>query len=150
MATQYTAGITQGQAWTADIANQIGAAWETWTPTVTQPGTVGATNNGSRYGRVQKIVVAQTYLTITGAGAGGNNIIVTLPVNANNTDRICAQGFIYDASAAQIYVVTGLVNSATNAIFYVTNASASPFGTSPNVALAASDQIRLQFMYEAA
>ena len=51
MATQYTAGITQGQAWTAAIANQIGATQETWAPTWTAATTNPAIGNGSLNGR---------------------------------------------------------------------------------------------------
>ena len=150
MATQYTAGLAQGQVLTAAIMNQIGAVWEPWTPTITQNVNVTYTNQTSRYGQVQKIVVAQTYMTITGAGTGANNIEVSLPLSANIANLICAQGFMYDASAAQVYVLTGLTSGNTKAIFYTTNASASAFGQSPNIALAVNDQLRLQFMYEAA
>jgi len=39
MATQYTAGLTAGQVLTAATMNQIGAAWETWTPALTASNT---------------------------------------------------------------------------------------------------------------
>ncbi len=84
MATQYTAGITQGQVWTAAIANQIGAAWETWTPTIsTTAGTIttGVTNY-ARYGRIQNLVYGAFSYTITTAGtAAGAELEFTVPVN---------------------------------------------------------------------
>lgn len=83
MATQYTAGITQGQAWTAAIANQIGAAWETWTPTM--GATAGTITSGTliraRYAQIQKIVFARLEYSITTAGtAAGAALTFTLPI----------------------------------------------------------------------
>lgn len=152
MATQYTAGITQGQAWTADIANQIGAAWETWTPTVTQSATVTCTNTLSRYGRIQKIIFATTYLTVTGAGTAGNNVLVSLPVNVQTfSGQIIGTGFVYDASATTVYNVTAYpASSSTVNLMYTPNLTGGGFGSNPAVTLAVNDQIRLMFTYEAA
>jgi hypothetical protein len=150
MATQWTAGLTDNTALPAATLNRIGAAWETWSPTVTQLGNVTVTNNGSRYGRVQQIVVAHTYLTVTGTGTAGNNVRVSLPITAQTIDRIITQGFIYDASANQMYAITGFADTTTTCIFYWTNASSSAWGNAPSIGLAVNDQIRLQFMYEAA
>lgn len=151
MATQYTAGITQGQVWTAAIANQIGAVWETWTPTITQTGNVTFTQAAqSYYGRIQKIVFAAVYLTVTGAGTIGSQVTVSLPVTARTPLVPVGQGFIYDASAATNYVVTSVADTTTTAYFFYTNASGNAWGVAPNVALANGDQIRIQFMYEAA
>ena len=77
MATQYTAGIVTGQKWTAAIANQIGAAWETWTPTVTQSGSVTCTVTYAKYAQIQKLVVASAYLTVTGTGTANNPVLVS-------------------------------------------------------------------------
>lgn len=90
MATQYTAGITQGQVWSADIANQIGAAWETWTPTISSnAGTITTSVlNGAKYARIQKTVFAWFDVSITTAGtAAGNYLVLTLPITARTTLR---------------------------------------------------------------
>ena len=55
MATQYTAGLVQGQKNTAAIMNSIGAAFETYTPTWTGI-TVGNATQSFRYGRINKLV----------------------------------------------------------------------------------------------
>lgn len=83
MATQYTAGITQGQAWTAAIANQIGAVWETWTPTVTSSsGTItSSTVNVARYARIQQIIYAYVDVTVTNNGTGSGALYFTCPIN---------------------------------------------------------------------
>jgi len=87
MATQYTAGITQGQAWTAAIANQIGAVWENWTPTITaNTGTfTSVTLNMARYAQIQKIVICQFSATITNVGTGTNGMVLTVPITMLDT-----------------------------------------------------------------
>jgi hypothetical protein len=151
MATQYTAGLTTGQVLTAATMNSIGAAWETWTPTVTQLGTVTVTNNFARYARIQKLVVATTYLTVTGTGTTNNAVIVSLPITcASVSSQIVGTGFIYDGNTANMYTVVAAIESTTTAGFYYTNPSGSFFGQSPNIALAVGDQLRFLFTYEAA
>jgi hypothetical protein len=63
--------------------NSIGAAWETWTPTVTASAgtiTTGATTL-ARYARVQNLVFVMLDYSITTAGtAAGANLVTTLPV----------------------------------------------------------------------
>jgi len=151
MATQYTAGLTTGQVLTAATMNSIGAAWETWTPTVTQTGNVTVTTNTARYAQIQKIVIAQCYLTVTGTGTGNSPVYVSLPIAAvSSSGQMTALGFIYDASAASNYTVVGAINSTTRCEFFYTNPSGNVFGQAPNIALGTGDQIRLLFTYEVA
>jgi hypothetical protein len=154
MATQYTAGLTQGQKLTADIMNQIGAAWETWTPTVTQSGTFTFTNNISRYTRVNKLVIATTYVQFTNnAGVAGNAVNMSIPIAAqSNSGQMMAFGFIYDSSANTLYNVTAqtTVNASTIAFYQGMATGGSLFGVVPNLALATSDQMRITIIYEAA
>ena len=83
MATQYTAGLTTGQVLTAATMNSIGAAWETWTPTISaQAGTItSGTTTQARYARIQKLVFVQFNYTITTVGTAVNsNLQFTLPI----------------------------------------------------------------------
>lgn len=86
MATQYTAGLTAGQVLTAATMNSIGAAWETYTPTVTpQSGTI--TTMGNRFGkyvRINKLVCVIFDFTITTNGTGGTWLNLTKPVTGVN------------------------------------------------------------------
>jgi hypothetical protein len=148
MATQYTAGIVQGQKWTAAIANQIGAAWETWTPAVTQTGAVACTTTGSKYTQINKLVIASTYVTVTGAGTGGSAVFCTVPLTAAATTQVVTYGYIYDASAATVYNVTGILNSTIRVGLYYQ--SGNEWGIAPNIALAVNDQLRFVTIYEAA
>lgn len=151
MATQWTAGLTDNTVLPASTLNTIGAAWETWTPTVTQNNAVAVTETvPSRYARIQKIVFAYVYLTATGTGTAGSSVRVSLPLTARQSLIIVGQGFIFDSSASFLYAVTAYAPTTTAVEFYWTQASGSSWGGAPNVALAANDQIRIQFMYEAA
>lgn len=87
MATQYTAGLTAGQVLSAATMNSIGAAWETYTPTVTsQSGTI--TTMGNRFGkyvRINKLVCVIFDVTITTNGTGGTWLNVTKPITSVGT-----------------------------------------------------------------
>jgi len=83
MATQYTAGLTTGQVLTAAIMNQIGATWETWTPTVTaNAGTItSGTVSLARYARIQNLVFVQFGYSVSNVGtATGAGLVTTLPI----------------------------------------------------------------------
>lgn len=140
---------TNGVKWAA--LSGIGGAWSTWTPTVTQTGNVTFTQTAqSYYGQIQKVVFASIYLTVTGTGTAGSHAIVSLPVTARTSLVPVGQGFIYDSSTANNYVVTAVADTTTSVYFFYTNASGNAWGVAPNVGLANNDQIRIQFMYEAA
>jgi hypothetical protein len=86
MATQYTAGLVQGQKLTAAIMNQIGAVWEDYNPNF-RPGAgvwFVAPVQYARYARIQKIVFGEVCLNITSVGTGNNGILFDLPIPAKN------------------------------------------------------------------
>lgn len=84
MATQYTAGLSVGQVLPAGTMNSIGAAWETWTPTITaSSGTFTTTTvNAARYGRIQKIIFGLLDVSVTSIGTASGTMRFTLPVTA--------------------------------------------------------------------
>lgn len=86
MATQYTAGLSSGDVLTAATMNSIGAAWETWTPTITSSaGTLTTvTTNIARYTRIQKLVIAQIDFTITTIGTGTGVPLFTFPITGKS------------------------------------------------------------------
>jgi len=80
MATQYTAGLSAGQVLTAATMNSIGAAWETYTPTVKAGATtLTGTVLYARYARIQKTVWVQVQFQSTSAGAANGIISVSYP-----------------------------------------------------------------------
>lgn len=87
MATQYTAGLSAGQVLTAGTMNSIGAAWESWTPTVTsETGTLTTTTvNVAKYCRINKLFIGEIDITINNAGTGGSYLRFTTPSGMNAT-----------------------------------------------------------------
>lgn len=151
MATQYTAGLTTGQVLTAATMNSIGAAWETWTPTVIQNVNVAVTISTARYTRIQKLVIAQCTVVCTGTGTANNAVRLSLPIAARAADGSGnSYGYIYDNSASTLYTVYGTLATTTSVNFYYTNASGNQWGQAPNIALTTSDQLSIVSIYEAA
>ena len=111
MATQYTAGITQGQVWSADIANQIGATPESFTPTWRiGANTITNSFNFGRYWRINKLVVVQMLMNIS-SFSGTGDLSVTLPsecsINPQRTNQRIGFGTLSDQSAATEYAICG-------------------------------------------
>lgn len=152
MATQYTAGLSVGEVLTAATMNSIGAAWESYTPTVTQSGNVTVTVTYSKYARIQKIVFGSVYLTVTGTGTANNAVTVSLPITAlTSGGQMVGGGFIFDASLTNLYTVQAQIASTTTISFYSDQTgTGAVWGIVPNVGLAVNDQIRTTFFYEAA
>ena len=150
MATQWTAGTVSGQVLTAATMNTIGAAWETYTPTLTQGVSVAKTVNYARYCQIQKTVIVQVMLTCTGAGLGGA-ISVSLPSGlvpvSTSGQAVIGVFFIHDAgtalyvgSAMRVSPVTGYGYGSTN------NMGAN----TPALTLAVNDQVSITVEYEVA
>ena len=161
MATQYTAGIVQGQKWTAAIANQIGAPWESYTPVLTATTTnptlgTGSTTNGW-YTRIQNFVMGIAYFAFgsSGAAAGSGDYFISLPVTANTTNGggiISGFLWIYDSSAATGYSAIAQTSSggAVAQFYKSTGAATIAIGAANPMTFAASDQLRFEFIYQAA
>jgi hypothetical protein len=111
MATQYTAGLTTGQVLTAATMNQIGAAWETWTPTITaSAGTfTSVTVNLARYGFVQKVVFGQISITVTNVGTATGQLRFTVPINFNNQAAVGGNGITGNWSEIAVSGENGFV-----------------------------------------
>jgi hypothetical protein len=150
MATQYTAGLAAGQKLTADIMNQIGAAWETWTPTLTQTGNVTFTTTVARYMRIQKLVIATFNLAVTGTGTGNSALTISLPITAQATSSVHGSCQVYDVSANTSYGGSFFNGTTTSAWFIGDWAAANVWGVAPNIAIANGDAVRGTLIYEAA
>ena len=122
MATQYTAGLTAGQVLTAATMNSIGAAWESFTPTLFS-GTGQATTSTAtgRYCRVNKLVTLHVFMQASGTGGAGvvecRNIPAAIaPARTGGTNNgngsEVATGAYLDAGTAQ-YLGAAYFTSAT-------------------------------------
>lgn len=145
--------VYTGSAWL-----QMGSAgaWTSWTPTVTQSGSVTCTNTRSRYSRYGRTIHFSIDLIVTGSGTGNNAITISLPVTAAAAACVTGgSGTLYDASVPATYpFVAG--PSTTSAFQLIDSATASNTpqlgltGSSMSAALATNDIIRCSCTYEAA
>jgi hypothetical protein len=130
-----------------------GGAWTSWTPTVTQSGSVTVTNTRSRYARYGRLIIATWNLAVTGSGTGSNAVIVSLPVTAAAASVVFGSAQVFDTSAAQNYLALPYLASTTTVSLYTTSTDAADprLGlTSFTAALASGDQITGTAIYEAA
>jgi hypothetical protein len=146
MATQWTAGTTSGQVLTAATLNTIGAAWVSYTPTLTQGVTVTKTIAYAKYCQIQKLCIVNLDLNVTSAGTGASAIAIGLPLTTSATTQQIGSGFVYDQNVNALYAGPASLASATTiTMLYQTG---SPIGQSPSMALASGDVIRLMVAYE--
>lgn len=153
MATQYTAGLSVGQVLTAATMNSIGAAWESYTPTIKGGATtVTATINYAKYAQIQKTVFVNVDVTVTSAGAANGSITVSLPATltplSQNDTRVVGSFVVKDVGTAY-YAGVAIANGgviqgiAYNSVDYMGAAT-------PAMTLANTDQIGISIIYEVA
>ena len=151
MATQWTAGTASGQILTAAKLNTIGAAWETYTPTLTQGVAIAKTVNYARYCQIQTTVIVEVLLTTTAGGLGGA-IIVSFPsgltpVTLGET-RAVGSFLIRDTGTAY-YSGTCIAN--TSGFYGLAYGSTSNMGNNtPAFTIISNDQISISVTYEVA
>lgn len=87
-----------GSAWYIIGDSRAGGNWQTWNPTVTQPGNITYGSSYARYIINGKTVQVMFYLNITGTGTVGNAIIIgNLPINISNVAGAYGNFRIFDA-----------------------------------------------------
>lgn len=150
MATQWTAGLTDNTVLPASTLNTIGAAWESFTPVVTQGATITTSINYCKYARIQKIVIYSFNILLTSAGTAGNGIQITLPIAAATNSRPSTGASFYDASAGTSYLNVFYFATSTTAQFINAASGATTFGAAPAVTVANGDYIFGTVTYEAA
>jgi hypothetical protein len=128
----------------------IGGSWTSYTPTLTQSGTVTKTVTYAKYLACGKLILGNVRLAATGAGTTNNPVLVGLPVASQTTTSLCVgSGDLVDSSAGLHYVGAAVLASTTT-IGLVADGLATWVGNAPNFALASGDEIRIWFHYEAA
>ena len=150
MATQYTAGLTTGQVLTAATMNSIGAAWESYTPVITQGVTLTKTTQFGKYTQINKLVVYTAKFIFTSTGSASNEIQVALPINNQNPNVSGAFGsaLFYDTSAGRYYNLVAVPTFAGQLRFIYDN-TAAYFGVSPAVTTGNNDELGFTVVYEA-
>jgi hypothetical protein len=133
-----------------------GGAWTTWTPTITQSGSVTCTVNRATYGRWGRMIQATAFLTVTGTGTASNAVVIGgLPAAAAYSTGSIGYGAISDLSATRTYPGIAALSSTTAFVFLGTSTVSADIqlgvATSAfTAALANTDQISFTIMYEAA
>ena len=131
-----------------------GGAWTTWTPAITQSGSVTATVTHAVYGRWGRLIIANFRLAVTGSGTGANAVTVTLPVNAARANMVVGTGGVFDSSATLGYSGTVFLPSASSMDYRqhgTGTATDNRLGIAGFTAgLASGDVVDAFLMYEAA
>ena len=154
--------MAQKTSWTGAALSQTdintylmgeGGAWTSFTPTLTQSGTVTNTATWCKYGRWGRLIVANFYVTVTGTGTASNVITIGLPVTAATSSVAFGSGYIYDNSTGIYYPgIAYLASGTTASLIDATQSSTTPtLGAAGfTAALAANDIVNLTLTYEAA
>ena len=132
-----------------------GGAWTSWTPTVTQSGSVTVTNTRSRYARYGRTIHFSLSLSVTGSGTSTNAVLVSTPVTAAASTLVIGTGWINDTSASTYYGgVAYLASTTTIALLpSATNANGVALGQTGagfSAGLASGDLINISGTFEAA
>lgn len=146
-------GVYSGAAWST--IGPVSGPLTTWTPTVTQLGSVTVTNTYSRYQRTGRKVECWFNLSVTGSGTAANVVVVGgLPFTAAQAVLICGAGLISDTSASNNHPGLCLLESTTTltyvATFQATTVTQRLGTIDFSAALASGDIVSGHFAYEAA
>jgi hypothetical protein len=155
-------GLLTTQADANCLTAYSGAAWSTvgplwgagisWTPAVTQLGSVTVTVTDAKYWRVGRLVFAFAKLAVTGSGTGANAVAVSIPVTAANANNFIGTGSIFDTSASTFYSGVARLPTTTT-VSIIAHAATGFLGATGGgfvAGLAAGDNVDLCLSYEAA
>lgn len=129
-------------------------AWQSWTPTITQSGTVTYSATYARYQRTGRVIHAEALLAVTGTGTSSNNVTVSLPVTpATLGNMVAGSGVIYDTSAGFNFPGIAVLTGTSSVGFIPSSSSASSAFLGAGVftaALGSGDVVSFSVTYEAA
>lgn len=132
-----------------------GGAWRTYTPTLTQSGTVAATVTRAVWARYGRTIHFQVTLAVTASGTANNQVTVSLPATAASSGfTIIGGGYLTDATGPSNYAGITYLASTTTAGLQSTSSTALGLlgftGTPFTAALASGDTVNISGTYEAA
>lgn len=145
--------VYSGSAWST--VGPLYGALTSWTPTVTQSGSVTVTVNYATYQRIGRLIHAQFKCTVTGSGTGANAIIIGgLPATAQATASAfpIGVGNVFDTSAGNHFPGIMFLASTTTLDFRSTQSNLTDprLGiTQMSAGLAVGDIVSGDFKYEA-
>lgn len=127
-------------------------AWRSWTPTVTQSGSVTVTITYARYIVLARLVVVQARLAVTGTGTAANAIIiggvpsVIEPANSGAATYVIGAGLVRNTGTAFNGGVLAAVGVSDWRFIQAGNNNF--VGIAPSFALASGDEIGFEASYE--
>lgn len=135
---------------------QIGGAWATYTPTLTQSGTVTATVDRAVWTRIGKTIHFMVALSVTGTGTANNAVTVSLPATAATSLRsIPGGGYIGDVSATTNFPGIAFLQTTTTVVLFNSFTTTSSLqyalggtGSGFTAALANGDVVQISGTYE--
>ena len=114
--------------WLKKISD-FGAAWVSYTPTVTaQTGAIAAATASMRFREIGRTVMIQVQVTITNAGTATGVLFVTLPKAALGTQMIMGRENAINGGA-----LSGVINGSTLSVLYYNNTSPIATGAQLNL-----------------
>lgn len=122
-----------------------------YTPAISQNGARTTSSLSGRYVQVGKLVIAYGNAVVSNAGTAGHSVRATVPVTAAAAavGQVVGSGWILDAGTAAYASSLRLLNDTTLEFYTGANTSGNPVGVGPSFALANTDQIFWQVVYEA-
>ena len=153
MATQWTAqGITSGAVLPSATLQSIGAASESYTPTLTQGVTVNKTILSAKYWRFQKLIVGTVNLACTSSGTNGGVVQIGLPIAANAGTQLIIGSFLIVGGPSHYgnKVGSSMIYNSTTIGGFVDGGISNWFGVNPTFQLLNGDAVHATFMYEVA
>lgn len=139
--------VWNGSAWlylSTPQTTEIGGAWESYTPTLTNYVSSGST---SKYVRINKLIIWEFNSSVSTGTAG--EISLTLPITAAATvTQVGARNFgvFYDSSAADSYIMAMFIPTTTTVKFFYANSLTPSVLNGSSVAV--SDEISFTLIYE--
>ena len=128
--TQY-----DGSAW-----NILNEPSQSWTPTISQPGSISKTVNWGFYRRSNGIYIANAKMTITGSGTATNAIAVTAPL----THVVAFGSFVFYDTSLGAYRSGAVLPQSTTVYSFVIDEGADLYGVAGTDGMTNGDVIWLQ------
>ena len=149
MANQWQGNTTAGQILTSAKLNEIGAPWETYTPTVKAGATtLTGTVNTARYCQIQRTVIVQVLFTASNTGAVNGIISVSYPVSlvpGAVANRPIGTFFVQDSGTA-FYIGSAMATNPCQGLAYGSNNNMG--ANTPALTIVANDIIGVELTYE--
>lgn len=156
-----TAKINNGAVTNAKLntaAGELGGAWASYTPVLTQSGGVTCTVDRAVWTRIGKTIHFMVALSVTGTGTANNAVTVSLPATAATSLRsIPGGGYIGDVSATTNFPGIAFLQTTTTVVLFNSFTTTSSLqyalggtGSGFTAALANGDVVQISGTYEEA